>query len=69
MPARKNTIAGGRVRALTKPGTFTPLDCRSEWQRGPGKRSTYQRGQAVQTTGLSPTYFDTMWTRNFDGDV
>src|SRR5258705_9501604 len=48
-----STIAAGRTRALTAPHPITPTSpsCPSAWQPNPGRRSTYRRGKAVQTTG------------------
>jgi putative transposase len=45
----------GRIRALTAPPPITPTSprCLSAWQPNPGRRSTYRRGNAVQTTGAT----------------
>src|SRR6202011_5164698 len=50
-----STIVAGRIRALTAPPPITPTStrCSSAWQPNPGRRSTYRRGKAVQTTGAT----------------
>jgi hypothetical protein len=48
-------MAGDRTRALTARHPIRPTSprSRSTWQPNPGRRSTYRRGDAVQTTGTS----------------
>src|SRR5271169_892621 len=48
-------MAGVRIRALTTPRQikFTSTRCRSARQPNPGRRSTYQRADSVQTSGAS----------------
>jgi putative transposase len=47
------TMAGVRIRALTTPRLIklTSTRCRSARQPNIGRRSTYQGGDSVQTTG------------------
>ncbi|MBB4398907.1 hypothetical protein GGD62_008055 [Bradyrhizobium sp. ERR14] len=49
------TIAGVLTRALTAALRIKPtsIRCRSAWQPNHGRRSTYPRGNSVQTTGAS----------------
>ena len=49
------TMAGVRIRALTTPRRikFTSTRCRSARQPKPGRRSTYQRADSVQTSGAT----------------
>jgi hypothetical protein len=49
------TTAGGHIRALTARHPIKPTSrrCPSAWQPNPGRRSTYRRGKAVQTTGAT----------------
>jgi len=48
-------MAGAHIRALTTRHLIRPTSshCRSAWQPKPGSRSTYRRGDSVQTTGTS----------------
>ena len=48
----------GRIRALTTPHQIKPTSTsrHSAWRPKPGRRSTYQRGDSVQTTGTSSAY-------------
>src|SRR5450631_1676386 len=50
-----STIADDRIRVLTAPPPITPTSprCPSAWQPNPGGRSTYRRGNSVQTTGAT----------------
>src|SRR4051794_20729811 len=45
------TTPGALIRALTgrRQTMLTSLACRTSWQAGPGRRSTYQNRNAVQT--------------------
>src|SRR3974390_1030106 len=49
------TMAGGHTRALTARHPIKPTSrrCLSAWQPNPGRRSTYRRGDSVQTTGAT----------------
>ena len=49
------TIAAAHIRALTAARRIKPTSphCRSARQPNPGRRSTYRRGDFVQTTGTS----------------
>src|SRR5947207_2422751 len=49
------TTAGAHTRALTARYPIKPTStrCHSAWQPNPGRRSTYRRGKAVQTTGAT----------------
>jgi hypothetical protein len=48
-------MAADHIRALTTPHRIKPtLTSRhSAWRPNPGRRSTYRRGESVQTTGTS----------------
>ena len=48
-------MAADRIRALTTPHRIKPTSTSSHsaWRPKPGRRSTYQRGDSVQTTGTS----------------
>src|ERR1019366_3963210 len=48
-------MAGPHIRALTTRHPIRPTSsrCHSAWQPKPGRRSTYRRGDSVQTTGTS----------------
>ena len=48
-------MAADRIRALTTPHQIKPTSTSSHsaWRPKPGRRSTYQRGDFVQTTGTS----------------
>src|SRR5471032_1762473 len=50
-----STTAGGHIRALTARHPIKPTSrrCPSAWQPNPGRRSTYRRGDSVQTTGTT----------------
>src|SRR5215207_10052930 len=50
-----STTAADRIRALTTPHPIKPTSprCHSAWQLNPGRRSTYRRGDSVQTTGTT----------------
>ena len=56
-----STIAAGRIRALTARPPIAPTSprCLSAWQPNPGRRSTYRRGNAVQTTGTTSVRAET----------
>jgi hypothetical protein len=47
--------AADRIRALTatRPIKPTSTRCHSAWQLNRGRRSTYRRGESVQTTGTT----------------
>src|SRR5665811_854228 len=47
--------AGDHTRALTARHPIKPTShrCPSAWQPNPGRRSTYRRGDSVQTTGTT----------------
>lgn len=49
------TIAAVPTRALTAAHLIKPTSphCQSAWQPNPGRGSTFQRGDSVQTTGTS----------------
>src|SRR5271170_5282541 len=51
-------MAGVRIRALTTPRLIklTSTRCRSARQLNIGRRSTYQGGDSVQTTGATSTF-------------
>ena len=48
-------MAADRIRALTTPHPIKPTSTsrHSAWRPNPGRRSTYRRGDSVQTTGTS----------------
>jgi len=50
-----STMATDRIRALTTPHRIKPTSTNrhSAWRPNPGRRSTYRRGNSVQTTGTS----------------
>src|SRR3974390_1976386 len=52
-------MAGGHTRALTAQHPIKPPSrrCLSAWQPNPGRRSTYRRGDSVQTTGATSNLF------------
>ena len=57
-----STTADDHTRALTAQHPIKPTSrrCLSAWQPNPGRRSTYRRGDSVQTTGTtSILYWDT----------
>ena len=53
-----STIAADRIKALTTPHRIKPTSTsrHSAWRPNPGRRSTYQRGESVQTTGTSSAH-------------
>src|SRR5215207_6564997 len=61
-----STTAADRIRALTTPHPIKPTSprCHSAWQLNPGRRSTYRRGDSVQTTGTT-----SLWKRFQNGTV
>jgi hypothetical protein len=48
-------LAADRIKALTTPHRIKPTSTsrHSAWRPNPGRRSTYQPGESVQTTGTS----------------
>jgi len=48
-------MAADRTKALTTPHRIKPTSTsrQSAWRPNPGRRSTYRRGDSVQTTGTS----------------
>src|SRR5664280_236600 len=50
-----STTAGDHIRALTARHPIKPTSrrCPAAWQPNPGRRSTYRRGDSVQTTGTT----------------
>src|SRR5258708_39912500 len=49
------TMAADRIRALTTPHQIKPTSTsrHSAWRPNQGRRSTYRRGESVQTSGTS----------------
>src|ERR1700704_2068352 len=56
-----STTAADHTKALTAPHPIKPTSLRypSAWQPNPGRRSTYRRGDSVQTTATSSTGSET----------
>ena len=50
-----STMAADRTKALTTPRQIKPTSTsrQSAWRPNPGRRSTYRRGDSVQTSGTS----------------